>query len=245
MQSARLLRVAAALSLLLLCACAAPIKRQAFNRGAEPVETIRVLQMRESQIDLMILNNPGYSFGLIGTAIAESNRIPKRDALREWAQAEGFDHVQAFRDALEAALVERGYVVLWPDRLMEAKGVRGAKRNMHGIRKAYASAGDADAQLDVNFGLVGYVAAGSSKEAPYRPTAVVAARLVSQDGERVLFSDSIIYNNAFGQQQAITLDPDERFVYPDFDDLEAAGVTSIEGLRVAIDQVAAELARQL
>lgn len=245
MRSVILLRLAAALSVLLLSACASTPQRQAFNRGAEQVESVRVLQMRESEIDLMILNNPGYSFGLIGVAIAESNRVPKRNALRTWAQTDGFDHVQAFRVALDAALAERGYAVLWPDPPMEGNGARRAKRDMHGNRKAYGTTAEADAQLDVNFGLVGYVAAGSGDNAPYRPTAVLSARLVSADGERVLFSDSIVYNNAFGQQHAITLDPDDRFVYPDFDDLEAEGVGSIEGLRIAIDAVAAELARQL
>jgi hypothetical protein len=59
----------------------------------------------------------------------------------------------------------------------------------------------------------------------------VVARLVTPDGERVLFSDFVIYNNVFGQAQAITIDPSDAHRYPDYDDLEAAWPQAIAGRR--------------
>jgi len=205
-----------------------------FHRGFDTTRssaTIRsipglVLTMRESEIDLLILNNPGYSFGLIGVAIAEANRIPKRNKLRDYAQQAGFDHVRVFREHLTTALAERGYQLRWSDPVM-AIGKKG------------------DAALDVNFGFFGYAAAGSSDHAPYRPAGVISARLVSRDGRTTLLSDQVVYNNVFNAPKAITIDPDDTYVYPDFDDLDAAGVEAISGLEFAARALADQLARQL
>jgi hypothetical protein len=235
---------AAALAALTLAGCATAPKQAAFNRDAAHVKTIAVLPMRKSELDLMILNNPGYSFGLIGTAIAEANRIPKRNTLREHAQQAGLDHVALLKEELSKALAQRGYDVRWTEPVME-DGKAKTSRDGWGVRKKYDAIADADAQLDVNFGFVGYAAAGSSDGAPYRPTAVVTARLVSADGKRELFSDFVVYNNVFGRKNAITINPNGAYVYPDFDDLDHAGPKAIDGLRDAVGAAANELAKQL
>ncbi len=226
-------------------ACVSTPKQIAFNRGAEPIKTIQVLPLRHSEVDLMILNNPGYSFGLIGFTIAEVNRTSKRDTLREHAAAAGLDHVADLRAAFDQAMSERGYAVRWSEPAMEPEKGQHAKRGSDGFRKTYAAIESVDAILDLSFGMFGYVASGTGDSAPYRPTAVLIARLLSADGKRVLFSDFIIYNNAFNQKSAITLQPDPAYAYPDFDDLDAAGATAIEGLRVATREAARTLAKQL
>jgi hypothetical protein len=231
---------------LTLTACVSMPKQQAYNRASNAhIKTIEVLPMRHSEIDLFILNNPGYSFGLIGTAIAEANRIPKRNALREQARAHALDHVAALREQLDRAFATHGYELRWPDPIMEPeKGAR-ARRAGNGFRKSYPPASSGvDALLDLNFGFIGYAAAGSGDAAPYRPTAVVMARLVAPDGKQVLFSDFVIYNNVFGQAQAITIDPSDAHRYPDYDDLEAAWPQAIAGLRQAVESAGDELARQ-
>jgi hypothetical protein len=101
---------------LTLTACVSMPKQQAYNRASNAhIKTIEVLPMRHSEIDLFILNNPGYSFGLVGTAIAEANRIPKRNALREQARAHALDHVAALREQLDRAFATHGYELRWPD----------------------------------------------------------------------------------------------------------------------------------
>lgn len=237
----------AAVLCLLMTACVSAPKRQAFNAQASGnPRSLQVLPQRYSQIDLFIVNNPGYSFGLIGLAIAEGNRKPKAEWLRSQVQQREFDHVAVFRSALEQAMAERGYTLHFPDPLAEGEKAK-TKREIWGTRKNYvAAASGADAQLDINFGFIGYAAAGTSDSAPYRPSVVLTARLVSADGKRVLFEDQIVYNAVFPiADKAITINPDERYRYPDFDDLKAAGPVVVDGLDIAFRAVAAELAKQL
>lgn len=143
-------------------------------------------------------------------------------------------------------MAERGYTLQFSEPMAEAESAK-TRREAWGTRKQYVTAAaSADAQLDINFGFIGYAAAGSSDSAPYRPSVVLTARLVSADGKRVLFEDQIVYNSVFPLvQNAVTLNPDERFRYPDFDDLKAAGPVVVDGLDIAFRAVATELARQL
>jgi hypothetical protein len=43
----------------------------------------------------------------------------------------------------------------------------------------------------------------------------------------------------------VVIDGDPKYVYPGFDELEKAGTDSVEGLRLAIDALAARIAGQL
>lgn len=230
---------------LLLCGCVSGPQQRAFDRAANSqVRSIEILPMRQAEIDLLIVNNPGYNFGLIGFAIAEANRSPKSRWLKSQVATAGLDPVEVFKTAFDAAMRENGYALHWSEPVMEGDNAS-TRRDISGLRKAY-TASSHGAQLDVNFGFIGYAAAGSGDSAPYRPTAVLSARLLSADGRQVLFEDQIIYNSVFpGRPKAITLNPDPRYRYPDFDDLEAAGATAVEGLPPAFTAVALELARQL
>ena len=230
-----------------LTACVKAPKRQAYDpKSRAAVTSIDVLPMRYCQIELIIVNNPAYSFGLIGLGIAEANRKPKANWLREQVSERRFDPVATFREAFIAAMTERGQSVRFAEPAMEAKSAS-TRRTIWGSRKSYDGiATEADALLDVNFGFIGYAAAGTGDGSPYRPTVILSVRLVSADGRRVLYEDQIVYNAVFpGGDKAITLNPDERFRYPDFDDLKAAGLTSVDGLEIAFREVAKALAEQL
>lgn len=233
--------------LLLLGGCVTAPKHLAFNHDeAAAAKRIVVLTMRHSDIDLLIVNNPGYSFGLIGLAIAEANRAPKSHWLRDEVATAHFDHVAEFRDALTTAMVARGYDLRWSDPAQQPDDAKDVAREQFGLRKAYTPIADADAQLDVDFGFVGYAAAGSGDGAPYRPTVVVSARLVGADGKRVLFEDYIVYNSVFPfLDKPITIEPDEHYRYPEFNALHDAGPEVVTGLRIAFRAAADELAKQL
>jgi hypothetical protein len=73
----------------------------------------------------------------------------------------------------------------------------------------------------------------------------VGVRLVSPDGQQNFYTDYVAYNNVFNLEHAVALNADQQYTYPGFDDLNAAGPTAVEGLKNAIDSVAAEVARQL
>lgn len=235
----------AVLSAALLSGCVSAPQRQSLNRAAVPeLKSITVLPMRASEPTVVIMNNPGHQFGLIGVLVAEANMAPKRARLREHLDQAEFDEAVVFRDAFDAALQQRGYSVIWPATLEDGEGKK-TKRDIWGQRKAVAAIQDADAQLDINFGFVGYASAGAADAQPYRPTVTMSVRLLGADGKTKLFQDTFAYNNVFNAPHAVVIDPDQRFVYPDSEDLEEAGVQTAEGLKLAVQAIAEKIAAQL
>jgi hypothetical protein len=236
----------ATLLLLVLAGCVTAPKHLAFNRDADVgAKRVVVLTMRHSDIDLFIVNNPALNFGLIGLAIEEANRLPKAHWLKDEVAKNHFDYLTEFRSALTEAMSAKGYELRWSDPVQQPEKAKDVARENYGLRKTYAGIADVDAQLDINFGFIGYAAAGSSSDAPYRPTVVLSARMVSADGKRVLFEDLIEYNVVFPNQSSpISIEPDDHYRYPEFNALQAAGPEAVKGLQVAFNKTAAELARQ-
>jgi len=229
---------------LLMTGCVSAPPRQTYNREANStIKTIAVLPMRRSEASVMMMNHPGASFGLIGALVMAGDLSSKQNKLEHHLLAARFDQHEALRQALAAALQKRGYDVLWPEQLVDTDGK--TPRDNYGLRKSYATTTSAQAQLDINFGFLGYAAAGASDKQPYRPTATLFARLVGADGKTFYFRDSFAYNNVFNLDYAIVAEPDMRFAYPDFDALDAAGTQSVDGLTLAIDSLADKIAAQL
>ncbi|MFO1495421.1 MAG: hypothetical protein U1F26_12290 [Lysobacterales bacterium] len=237
------IRIALALAAgLLLTACATRPPQQSFNREAHAdIHRIEVLTMPQANVRLHVANHPGYSFGLIGTLITEANREGKEDWLQETVRKVGFNQFETLRATLDAEMREKGYELIWPDPLTDSD--KRIKRDDWALRKAYRP-GQADALLDIGFMYVGYAAAGSGKGEPYRPTVQMAVRLLAADGKTVLFTDQIRYHNVLADAQAIIIEPDPTYAYPKFDDLKATGESSIEGLRIAVEETARTLAKQ-
>jgi hypothetical protein len=247
LQSGAIARLCACVSILLLVtACVTTPPRQAYNREANSqTKSISVLPARASEPQVLIMNNPGAQFGLIGALVAEANLAGKRQKLRTQLTEAGFDQDAYLREVLGSALEKRGYTVAWPERQVEEPNQK-VKRDQWGLRKAYAASSEPQMQLDINYGFIGYAAAGASKSAPYRPTVVVSARMKGADGKSTLFTDMFVYNNVFpALNDAVMIEPDSRFVYPDFDDLDAANAQSADGLRAAIAALADKIAERL
>jgi hypothetical protein len=229
--------------LLALTACAGLPKQQTYNREANAsIKTIAVLPMRETELQLMLLNSPAANFGLIGGLIAEADRASKQKRMREDLATAKFNHVELFKQAFTEEMSKHGYTLVWPEQLVETAK---SSRDGNSLRKAYTAVSNADAQLDLNFGFVGYGASGVGANSPYRPTAVVVGQMVSADGKTKLFTETVVYHNLFNTEGAIVLPPDEHFSYPKFHDLEAAGAKKAEGLAIAVQSVAKTLADQL
>lgn len=227
----------------LLSSCAGLPPQQTYNREANAsIKTIQVLPMRETEVSLLLLNNPAASFGLIGGLVAEADRASKEKKMRAGLTAAKFDHIGLFKQAFTDEMAKRGYTLVWPDPVVEAKK---SPRTGNSLRKGYATVSGADAQLDLNFGFVGYGASGVGANSPYRPTAVVIAQLVTPDGKSRLFTETVIYHNLFNAEGGIVLPPDEKFSYAKFDDLERAGNQTADGMKVAVESVAKTLAEQL
>ncbi|MBE5315241.1 MAG: hypothetical protein H4O13_07550 [Xanthomonadales bacterium] len=236
------------LSLALLGGCVSAPKSRPFNAAAHADLThVEVLPMRQTALDVYIVNNPGASFGLIGGLIAEAHLASRRSWLKEQIEAKQFDHVETFRTAFAEAMAREGYTLSWPNGNVEAAKPKIA-RNIWGVRKAYPAPSEPAAQalLDVNFGFVGLASAGSSDGAPYRPTVVLTARLMDASGKTELFQEVITYNNVFPNTgNTVLITPDPAYAYPDFDALKAAGTAPIDGLDQAFRRVAERLAQLL
>lgn len=229
-----------------LTGCVSLPPQQAYNRDATPpIKTIVVLPTRPFEPNVLMMNHPGANFGLIGGLIAAGDMSSKRGRLQAAFTAASFDPGMYFKESLTQRMAERGYTLVWPASLIEAKGTA-PERGPFGLRKGYASTPQGDAQLDISLNFVGYAAAGAGDNAPYRPMFSVAARLISPDGKQNYFTDFVVYNNVLNQAKVITLEPEpRRFAYEDFDALEAAGPETVEGIKVAIDRTSDALVRQL
>jgi hypothetical protein len=234
----------AALLLLALTGCVTFPEPQAFNREAHTnIKNVSVLESRRTEVRVFMLNNPGASFGLIGGLIAAADEASKEKTFRATLAKTGFDPYAYFKERLTAKMGEKGYTLVWPQAQVETAK---AERESVGLRKNYGAIQTADAQLDVNLDFVGYAAAGAGAGSPYRPTVTASVRLVSADGKQNLFTDFITYNNVFNLQKSIVLSADPaKYSYPRFNDLDTAGNDAVEGLKIAIDSVAGEIARQL
>lgn len=232
----------AGLCALILSGCVTMPEQQAYNREMHPIKTVAVLETTPAKASVFMLHHPGASFGLIGGLVAAADQSSKEAKFRATMEQAGFEPLPYFRERLSLHMGERGYTLVWPESQVEKKK---ATRGSFGLRKGYAAASAGDAQLDINFGFVGYAAAGAGDGSPYRPTVTMAARLVSPDGTQNYYTDYYAYNNLFNLKKAVVIDGAAEHVYPGFDDLQAAGVKSVEGLKQAIDAVAAKIAQQI
>jgi hypothetical protein len=226
---------------LLVSGCASLPPQQAFNRDALEIKTIQVLPLNETEVKLAFLNHPGQNFGLIGGLVAAADISSKEGKLQAQVAASNLDHVAVFREELTKAMAARGYELRWSDPILQSGKVA---RDAWGLRKAYGAIEGADAQMDLGLVFAGYATSGAGDASPYRPAVHIAARLLDPSGKQNLFTDVITYNNITNIATAIAVNPDERYAYPDFKQLEAAGPTVAEGLQVALAATAVRLSEQ-
>lgn len=236
------------ITLLVLAGCISAPKSRPFNAAQhDHLRHIEVLPMRKSELNVAMSNNTAYYFGLVGALAAEAHLAPRRNWLREQAEAVEFDHVETFADALAAAMADQGYTLSWPNGRTASPNWR-SPRNTWGTRKNYPQPSDPAAQalLDVNFAFVGLASSTLNGVPAYRPSVVVTARLMDTQGRTELFQQAVVYNDAHGHARSfLKIDPDPTYAYEDFDALKAAGAEPVEGLRQAFQIVAGQLAQML
>lgn len=173
--------------------CVSAPQRQPINAEAHAgLDSIEVVQTRHSEVQTLIVNNPGAGFGLIGALVAEADRAGKTNKLQAHLEQAGFDHNLELAMALKAALEAEGYTATMPTAIAEDKKAK-TKRDLWGLRKDKPQGlGNADALLDVSFGFIGYASAGAGDSAPYRPTVMLSAHLLDAKSGAVLFSEQVI-----------------------------------------------------
>jgi len=109
--------------------------------------------------------------------------------------------------------------------------------------KSYPDA-DVDAYLDVVIKRAGYSAQYSST--PYVPTIYAPVRLVEARTGRVLYTTAIaITESSFVPKGSTQLEPDGHYAFSNFEALSSDRARAQEGLKVAAQQIAHQIATDL
>lgn len=238
---------AVTLVLVVLTGCVTVPDSRPFNAERhQHVETIRLLPVPEEEPTVHIVNNPGYSFGLVGLLIAEGTMSSRRSWFQEQVDQADLDHEAYFVTHLGEALNERGYSLVVPEPIVEPESDK-ASRNSWGIRKQYdgVTLEEGHAILDMAILFSGFAAPGAGQGSAYRPTVVVSARLLDETADQELFFDFVVYNDVFPvYSDGVVIFPNPEHAYDDFDALKAADSVTVDGYKLALREVARGLAAQ-
>lgn len=228
-------RAAAAAGVLLLAACASTPEIP-FERTAQ-IKTIGVLSPGiPSGPSVVLASSVGQSFGLIGALVdagMESNRESQFEGLMK---TDHFVFGDTFKDSLTAQLKEQGYTVV---------DVPAERKSGDYVEKYPAAGGTADAYLDVVVVSYGYIASGIGADTPYRPFVVAKCRLLRASDSSVLMQDAVIYNRVMNQypanDKAVTIPPDPKFTFANFDSLVAYPKDAASDLGIAAKETSKAL----
>lgn len=225
-------QAAVAAGLLLLAACASTPEIP-FERTAQ-IKTIGLLTPAEpSGASVVLASSMGQSFGLIGALVDVSMQANRDSQFENAMKANHFSFDDSFKEDLEAHLKTAGYEVV----------DLAADRKSHDYLGTYpATDGKVDAYLDVVVTSYGYIASGIGTDSPYRPFVVVRCRLLRASDSAVLMQDAVAYNPVSGQyppkDKVITIPPDPKFAFANFDSLIAYPKNASDNLAAAADETA-------
>ncbi len=217
--------------LLLLGACAVPVIP--YDRGATPVKTLAVLTpgWPTAGPTAYLATSPAQSFGLVGALVGAAIQANLDSKFRDSIGGQNFDGQEVFRSRMLAALKARGYEVVEASaRTDRTDFVADGYGNLAADAKP-------DAYLDCIVGRFGYVAAGVTDKAPYRPFLGLRCRMTQAGGTTVLMRDAIIYNPQVTAAGFVGISPDPAYVFVNSDLLFADPEKAVKGMQDAIDKV--------
>jgi hypothetical protein len=223
-------RAVAASAFLLLAGCAAP--EIPFDRtAAGEVRTIGVVTPALPDGPSVVLaSSVGRSFGLVGALVDAGMQSSRESTFKGLIAQQDFSATNVFIARLKDGLQKQGYA------LVDVPLQRSGRDFASGYPK------DTDPKPDALLDLVlmdyGYVAAGISSSAPYRPYYALRARLVGAKDSAVLMQDAIVYNPINTPPKTITIAPDPTPQYKDFDALAADPKGAVDGLRIGAEKTA-------
>jgi hypothetical protein len=198
---------------------------------AAEIKTIGVLTPRFPDGPRVVLaSTVGQSFGLIGALVDAGMQANRQSSFSSLLAGQRFSVADSFQPNLVSALQAHGYAVeLIP-----------VTRDKPGFLPDYHVATNVkvDAYLDINPVAYGYLAAGVTATAPYRPFFVINCQLVRAADGAVLMRDAIVYNPINPRGGVITIAPDPAYQFVDFDTLMADPPRSVAGLNEALTQTA-------
>jgi len=232
----RLIRVGAALAVVVLLGACAQLPKQAFNReAATHVHALIVTQDRnQTSYEAAVLGHPAMSFGLIGGLIAAADMQYKSGKLTAAIDPVETRLQERFTATLAEHLARSGYetsTVVLPAGSKDVDVVAYAKSHAKG-----------DAVLVVHL-YGGYWAAGPSTD--YQPRLSAPIRLVDLYSGKVLYEDVISYGYAPAQDKTIHFASDSKYRFANIDVLTGDPALTRAGLLDGLDPVAHQIAEDI
>lgn len=217
--------------LVLLSACAVPVIP--YDRGATPVKTLAVLTpgWPTSGPTALLASSPAQSFGLVGALVGAAIQANLDSKFRDSIGSQTFDGEAMFRTRVFEALKARGYdVVEAGARTDRTEFIDGGYGNLAADAKP-------EAYLDCIVVRFGYVAAGVTDAAPYRPFLGLRCRMMQAGTGMVLLRDTIVYNPLVNAAGFVGISPDPAYVFTNSELLFADPAKAVKGMQDAIDKV--------
>lgn len=183
----------------------------------------------------MLASTVGQSFGLIGALIDAGMTERRNTEFTGLMESQNFEAVDFFVACLTADLRAEDYnVVLIPMSRPDDKFLASYPGSSQTI----------NAYLDVRTQF-SYIAAGLGDSNPYRPAFWARARLVDAQSSAVLMEDTVMYNPLGSPKNIVTIAPDPREQFVDFDAMMTNPPEAIAGLKTVESKSAGTLANLL
>lgn len=210
---------------LVLFGCASTPK-QSFNAEANKnIKSIALLSGKEAKkARVVIFAHPGYSFGLIGAAVAAANIHKKENEYNTAIKGLNFDWNKYIHTELKRKLEEKTYSIytLTSDKEYDSQGLS-------------ESFPETDAAAILNYSLsVGQYS--TSMKTPYIPSALLNVRMVNSQSKAILYEEQFIGGHS-GYQQNDRVHITTECSYADMVALKADPQGSIDAIKIAVDKV--------
>jgi hypothetical protein len=229
-------------ALLILAACAAQPVIPYDHTATQANKKIGLLTVGWPAGPVSFLaSDPGKSFGLIGALVDAGMQSERDGQLSNLLTEQNVDAQKIFVAKLTASLQAEGYGVV-------SVSVDAADKNRIKYLKKYpaADANGVDSYLDVAVINYGYVAAGISSDAPYRPWLNGLVKLVKVSDGSTLMQDSFTYNSLTFQGNAnvtaVTISPDPAYAFPKWADATSDKSKAAAGVSDAAEKSASAVA---
>jgi len=218
------------LGLLALAGCGTPAVP--YDRStAGDIKTIGLITPRYPDRAYVILaSTVGQSFGLIGALVDAGMRSSRESSFASLLASQRYSAPDVFEAQLVAALQAQGYTV---EKIAVTRDRQQFLTDYHFPTDVHV-----DAYLDCISGGYGYIAAGITSEAAYRPIFHIACKLLRVADGAILMRDSVIYNPVNPKGGFVSLPPDPTYQFVDFDTLMGDPPRAIAGLNDAATKTA-------
>jgi hypothetical protein len=227
----------AAVGLAVLIAGCGGVTLQQFDPKGEPIRTIALISVPNPVQYEAADGSKASTFGVIGAAAMTADAKTMSETLTKAAREANFDYSREMQAAVTERLKRAGYKVI------VVRAERGTAKELV-ADYAKVPAADADALLDIDARMVGYVTYNIT-DPDFRPYLLADVRLVSAKTRAVLYSEQVMfgYNNPY--MSATQLPSDKKYYFKDFTALIADKPRAFEGWRQGTRAIADHIAQRL